>query len=851
MAYVSDTVIVELQAKLDEYNRSVLRASETFEKGMDKIGKSALRAEAQALRSSTAIQRAFSAIGGALLVREVQQMADAWTDYSARVGLAIRSMDAAPAVMERLYNLAQQTYSSFEQTAESFVQNSNTLRELGYSTQEQLNYTEALNNAFVVSGARAERAASLQNALSKAMAAGRLQGDNLNTVIETGGRVAEALAAELGVTTLQLRDLGSEGKITGDVIYNALTNRMEELAAEAAAMPATISDGFQQMRNALMRFIGTMDQASGVSGMIAESLVYLASNFDSVAYAAGAAGALLLSTYAPALARVAVAQAAVVATNPFLLMVSAISAATYALSAFGDQIIPIEGDLANLQDYASAAWGAIQDGIATVSSVIQEQMLSAINLITQALSGVEVSWEDVWQVVKGVINAIIGAITLLYNHVVISFTKLPSAVAEVVVNAMNYMVEKVEQGINKVIEAVNGAIRGLNMLGEWAGVELIGELDPVALGRIENRFAGAGQAVGDAYGQALEDAAQDHLANIGEAWRAEAERIAAERAAAEAAAVDPIEALGGGGGGGGAGAGAGSGGGRGGRGGKNRKDELQREIEQIKERTASLQAQTEAQSQVNPLIEDYGYALAKAEATQNLLNAAQAAGIEITPELAANIEQLAEAYAQATVASNQLKEAQDNARRSAEEMKSLGKSVMSGFINDLKSGKSAADALANALDKIADKLLDMALDNFFSGGGGGFGGILKGIFSIFGFAKGGIAKNGKPMKTFAKGGISREAAIFGEGPQPEAAVPLPDGRRIPVDLRMPENGGVGAGETIRVVLEDDSGRMAEIADQRIRLASGPMLEVSVTQSANTSRKGLPGASSYYQKRGTI
>src|SRR5690606_15171163 len=143
------------------------------------------------------------------------------------------------------------------------------------------------------------------------------------------------------------------------------------------------------------------------------------------------------------------------------------------------------------------------------------------------------------------------------------------------------------------------------------------------------------------------------------------------------------------------------------------------------------------------LIEDYGYTLAKAEATQKLLNAAQAAGIEITPELAANIEQLAEAYAQATVASNQLKESQDAAKRSAEEMKSLGKSVMSGFINDLKSGKSAADALANALDKIADKLLDMALDSFFSGGGGGFGGLLQGIFSIFGFAKGGIAKNGK------------------------------------------------------------------------------------------------------------
>ena len=43
------------------------------------------------------------------------------------------------------------------------------------------------------------------NALSKAMASGKLSGDNLNTVIETGGRVAEALANGLGVTVTELR----------------------------------------------------------------------------------------------------------------------------------------------------------------------------------------------------------------------------------------------------------------------------------------------------------------------------------------------------------------------------------------------------------------------------------------------------------------------------------------------------------------------------------------------------------------------------------------------------------------------------------------------------------------------
>ena len=124
--------------------------------------------------------------------------------------------------MERLAAMARRTYSGIEQTTESWLANATALRELGLSTRESLDFTEALNNAMVVSGARAERAASVQNALSKAMALGSLSGDNLNTVIQTGGRVAELLAAELGTTVSGLRQMGTQGAITGEVIRTAL-----------------------------------------------------------------------------------------------------------------------------------------------------------------------------------------------------------------------------------------------------------------------------------------------------------------------------------------------------------------------------------------------------------------------------------------------------------------------------------------------------------------------------------------------------------------------------------------------------------------------------------------------------
>ena len=54
-------------------------------------------------------------------------------------------------------------------------------------------------------------------------------------------------------------------------------------------------------------------------------------------------------------------------------------------------------------------------------------------------------------------------------------------------------------------------------------------------------------------------------------------------------------------------------------------------------------------------------------------------------------------------------------------------------------------------------------------------------------APGNMALQPNRLQGFAGGGVSDRPAIFGDGPGSEAAVPLPDGRSIPVKL---EGGGV-------------------------------------------------------------
>jgi hypothetical protein len=268
------------------------------------------------------------------------------------------------------------------------------------------------------------------------------------------------------------------------------------------------------------------------------------------------------------------------------------------------------------------------------------------------------------------------------------------------------------------------------------------------------------------------------------------------------------------------------------------------EVSGIKERTAALRESTAAQAAVNPLVNDYGFALEKAKAEQKLLADAQRSGLTITPQLRDQISELATGYAQASVEAKQLSESQNKIRKNAEEWASLEKDVFKGFISDLKDGKSGAEALSNALNKVADKLLDMAVNSIFdtksgsAGGGGGiFSSLLGGIGKLFGFSSGTANTGGKRGQP--------AGVVHGQ----EAVIPLPAGGKVPVQIASPSvPSGKSSRDVVAINLTDDSGRMSAIADQRIQTASGTIVQVSVTQSYKQVKSNMASLITDTQQR---
>lgn len=256
-------------------------------------------------------------------------------------------------------------------------------------------------------------------------------------------------------------------------------------------------------------------------------------------------------------------------------------------------------------------------------------------------------------------------------------------------------------------------------------------------------------------------------------------------------------------------------------------DEYDREIRQIQEKTAALMVEI-------GLVGKSTLEAEKAREMQKLKTAADKADLELTPARLAEMDKTATAFAQQTAA---LEKAKDAHEAYNDLQKSVGDGMADFFTDITTGGKTAGEALAGLTKKLEEAAIralilgegPLAKILGLAGEKGAAGGLIGMMFKGFGFADGGIMGPRGPMalKRYASGGIanSPQLAMFGEGSMAEAYVPLPNGRAIPVDLRMPEvRSGAGGNRSTTVYNIDARGAdqvaIAKLQAQIVSLQRG-------------------------------
>ncbi|MEZ6889488.1 phage tail tape measure protein [Pseudomonas aeruginosa] len=321
---------------------------------------------------------ALAALGIGAVTREVLRMTDAFKSMQGSLALVSTSTANASESFQKLLAMANNTGSSLESTVSLYTRLANATRGAGYTQEQMLNVTDALNKAFVISGATMQEASNAAIQLSQGLASGTLRGEELNSVMEQGPRITRALADYLRVTNGEIRKLAAEGKITGDVVTNALLKSLTSLNAELAKMPRRFEQASVALKNNFLAAIGQINVDPVVSSVDA-----LASSFarpevvmgiQSIANALGslvAVGGDGLKTVAEntdVLMAITGAYAAKVGTGLVVSLAAATKARYADLAATQQQVVAErQAEVAATAATAQASRKAVAEQVAAVS----------------------------------------------------------------------------------------------------------------------------------------------------------------------------------------------------------------------------------------------------------------------------------------------------------------------------------------------------------------------------------------------------------------------------------------------------------------------------------------------------
>lgn len=247
----STATIVRMGAASEAATAAIVR--------LDRANGSAIVSSRSLTASSSALGGALGGIGAALAAKEILSLTDRYKTLQGQLALVSSSNAEAAQTFETLRTMSNNTGSSLEATVKLYTRFSNATRGAGFSQDQLLKATDAVNKAFLVSSATTQEATAASVQLSQAMASGVLRGEELNSVMEQAPRITRALSEYLGVATGQIRAMAAEGKITSDIVMNALLKSLSSLNKEVATMPLRFEQASQALKNNFLAVIGQVN----------------------------------------------------------------------------------------------------------------------------------------------------------------------------------------------------------------------------------------------------------------------------------------------------------------------------------------------------------------------------------------------------------------------------------------------------------------------------------------------------------------------------------------------------------------------------------------------------------------
>ena len=428
---------------------------------------------------------------------------DEMTQMSSRLNLINDGMQTQEELQQMIYESAQRSRGAYGDTADTVAKLNLLAGKVFTNNREAIAFAETMQKAFTISGADPSEQSAALRQMSQALASGALKGDEFNSIVENAPLIAQAIEKYMGVSRAELREMSSEGKITADIIKNAVFSASGEISDQFENMPMTFAAATQSMRNdAMMAFQGVsqkwsqllnsagftnlMSQVSGaifvVAGLVERTFDFLISNWPTIsAVLSGVAiafgvilSALLIYNTVQAITngiQMASAIASFIHAAATRSTASATAMATAAQYGWNTALLasPITWII-----IAIVALIAVIFAVVVAVAKMQDSTITAFGAILGALS---VAAAVVWNIVVGVINAVmqfvwtrfiepwIGIMEWVLNVFNGGFNSFGDAVKNLLGNIISWFLS-LGKVVTKIIDAIFGTnwTDGLNSL---------------------------------------------------------------------------------------------------------------------------------------------------------------------------------------------------------------------------------------------------------------------------------------------------------------------------------------------------------------------------------------------------
>ena len=291
--------------ELEELNGGGLRAS----RGLDRLETSSQNA-GNSLGKLTNIAKAVSA---ALVSSTVIAYAQSWNELEDRIQNTGATASQTKDILDQLLVTSDRNGRKIEESAELYIRLSNSMGELGYSTQSTISYIGSMSDLLTINKTSAIGTESAINALTKAQMKGKLAGVEAMTVFSNMPSVLGTLTNYLKknakstkeaekITEQYVRQLATDGKLSMQTFTDALIDSNAELDSLADNMRNTVTDGINRVTNNLKKYLGELNNSTGATKLLVDSLILMSQHVDILMTGVGALAAIYAGRYITSLA---------------------------------------------------------------------------------------------------------------------------------------------------------------------------------------------------------------------------------------------------------------------------------------------------------------------------------------------------------------------------------------------------------------------------------------------------------------------------------------------------------------------------------------------------------------------